>query len=212
MDEINAYISKRYPFWLDYAVYHAEQARLHDQGQDLLHTVLESLLRKDPGLLSELLSRTRRSRSKKDEIYTELDYFVLRMIKLNATSLLAPYRQITKSPPVDANMDPWRLNVIDNGPDEGESYNDRILRQQRRARELLAGLDIPSRDKEIFSWKFFADNPLRSWPGNEPYSTVLTIYGRVKDQMIKVASPENYRIQLFCRNFMKVRSKLLKAA
>lgn len=111
---VHDYIILRYPRWLDYATFNAELAHLHGQGQDLLQTVLESLLTKDLGLLEGLLSR------KKGE-YTELDYFVLRMIKLNVTSPYAPNRHKNKGLPKDENADPWGLDIIDEGPDESES-------------------------------------------------------------------------------------------
>lgn len=204
MDPIHSYINKRYPYWLDYAKFHATQASLHDQAGDLLHTVLESLLRKDPEYLRDLYG-------KKKGLYTELDFFILRMIKLNAHSPLAPYRFKNRQVPQDANSDPWKLNITDE-EQEKETYNERMLRLMRRSREILDGLDIPQNEKDIFGYKFYGGSPLKSWPGSEAYSRVCLIYNQVCDKMMEAASPERYRIQMFCRTLSRVRKKIVKAA
>lgn len=175
MKNIREYINQAYRRWLDYATYHAERARLHGQGQDLLHTVLESLLKKNPGFLEQLFS-------KKKGIYTELDYYVLRMIKLNATSKTSPYRHKNKGLPIDSNKDPWRMDILDEDP-EGEIYSERILHLMRRSREVLANLDISPGEREIFIWKFYGAQSLKSWPGPESYSAVCKIYNQVLDLM-----------------------------
>ncbi len=200
-NQIDEYINQRYPYWLDYATYHAALAQLHDQGGDLLHTVLESLLKKDSEYLRGLLE-------KKKQGYTELDFFILRMIKLNAHSPTAPYRHKNKVLPRDANADPWGLDIIDEGPDESESGKDWFLRRVRQSREVLAGLKIPDREKEIFFWKFFGDNSLRSWSGDESYQVVCNTYNQVLDQMIGAVSPERLRIREFCKTFTKVKPTL----
>lgn len=73
------YINQRHPRWMDYAEYHASLADTPDEGENILNTVLEAILKKNPEKLQELLD------SKMGE-YTGLDFFVLRMIKLYAHS------------------------------------------------------------------------------------------------------------------------------
>jgi len=76
---IDDYITKCYTRWLDYARYHASLASIPDQAEDVLNEVLVSLLEKKVSKLTSLLNE------KKDQ-YTGLDFYVLRMIKLNAHS------------------------------------------------------------------------------------------------------------------------------
>ena len=83
--EINNYISKRYDRWLDYAIYHCNRNGMADEAVDVLNEVLLSLLQKSDTMLRQLLSA-----KKKD--YTDLDFFVLKMIKLNITSSTSPYQ------------------------------------------------------------------------------------------------------------------------
>lgn len=180
--ELNQHITNSYKRWADYAKYQAARANIPDQAGDILNTVLEALLRKDQDQIHSLLA-------KKKDSYTELDFFILRMIRLNAHSPTSPYRHKTRTVHIDTNIDPCsidREDLFDQDPDKGQE----ILDQCNQAREVLDTLNISSREKEIFSWKFFADNALLSWPGDESYSTVCATYNRVKALMAgKIKNP-----------------------
>ena len=173
-----------YNRWSDYANYQATMAGIPDEGGDILNTVLEAILKKDIPHMESLLE-------KKKGIYTDLDFFILRMIKLNAHSPTSPYRHKTRTVPQDKNIDPF--SVEREASDEPEPDTSMVILEKcRQARDILEGLDIPDIEKEIFSWKFFADNPLRSWEGPESYSVVKSVYNRVKRQMIqKVKNPHS---------------------
>lgn len=106
MNEINEYITKRYDRWLDYAEYHCSHAGIPDEANDVLNEVLCSLLAKDQTFITRLLH------SKKNG-YTELDFFVLRMIKLNACSPTSPYQSRYKGIPTDENVDYSRIELAD---------------------------------------------------------------------------------------------------
>ena len=171
---------------MDYAKYQAHLAGIADQAGDILNTVLESLLKKDPEQINSLLQ-------KKKGPYTELDFFILRMIKLNAHSPTSPYRHQTRTVPTDANIDPISIEREDALEDDPDRQAD-ILEKCHTAREILEEIDIPQRDKDIFSWKFFSDNALRSWPGEESYSSVCATYNRVKALMAgKIRNPNSGR-------------------
>lgn len=94
MDELNRYINFRYQNWLDYA---RHMARLHNfdgWADDLLNECLIELLKKDPELLLGLLARkTRKIVNGKPT--TELDKFILKMMRLNAYAPTAPFRKNT---------------------------------------------------------------------------------------------------------------------
>lgn len=182
-ESVENYINHRYDRYLDYSSYHAALAGIPDESGDILNTVLLSLLKKDPEHLQGLLD-------KKKQGYTELDFFILRMIKLNSHSMTSPYRHKTKNPPIDANVTPMDLDIIDEMEDQVD-HSGKSLQLWSKVREILGSLDIPARDKEMFSWKFFADNSMLSWPGEESYSTVCTTCNRVMDLIMGIAAPAN---------------------
>ena len=180
--KLDQHITNSYQRWTEYVEFQAARANIPDQAGDILNTVLEALLKKERTLIESLLA-------KKKGPYTELDFFILRMIKLNAHSPTSPYRHTTRTVPTDTNIDPISMDledVFDMTPDRKEE----ILNQCNHARVILERIDITDREREIFSWKFFGDNSLRSWPGGEPYSTVCSTYNRVKGLMAgKIRNP-----------------------
>ena len=169
---ISQYIEKRYSRWADYASYHSSLAGISEDAGDILNEVLLSLLQKDPARLQRMLQ-------KRKDGYTELDFFILKMIKLNSHSMTSPWRHKANDLPSDENVDPWFLEVEDQEYEE-EDPNEIIVQRFNRIREVLAALDFPDRDKQIFTWKFLAGNPLSSWPGPEGYTMVCTIFNQVK--------------------------------
>mgnify|MGYP000120361103 CR=1 FL=1 len=74
-EAVNNYITKRYERWLDYSLYHCGLAGIPDEATDVLNEVICSLLQKKNRLLDKLLETRKNG-------YTELDFFVLKMIKL----------------------------------------------------------------------------------------------------------------------------------
>ena len=116
---VNNYITKRYERWLDYSLYHCGLAGIPDEATDVLNEVICSLLQKKNRLLDKLLETKKNG-------YTELDFFVLKMIKLNASSPTSQYRSRYKPLPVDDNVDYSRLDIEDI-PDESEDRNTEIL-------------------------------------------------------------------------------------
>src|SRR4030042_1644523 len=102
VQELNKYITIRYPRGHDYAQFHASLARIPDLTQDLLHVVLLSVLEKPQDKILDLYHRKR-------DGYTELDYYVLKMIKLNCHSSTSPFRfRFFEHLPIDLNRDPWQ--------------------------------------------------------------------------------------------------------
>ena len=82
---IEAFIEKRYDRWLDYAKYHCSLAGMSSEAIDVLNEVMCMLLQKPLEHLSRLMEA-------KQGKYTELDWYILQMIKLNVTSDTSPYR------------------------------------------------------------------------------------------------------------------------
>ena len=78
-EALNKYIEKRYDRWLDYAKYHCSLAGMSSEAIDVLNEVMCMLLQKPLEHLSRLMEA-------KQGKYTELDWYILQMIKLNVTS------------------------------------------------------------------------------------------------------------------------------
>lgn len=173
MDELNKYIRKRYDRWLDYSTYHCTCAGIDGEGVDVLNEVLCDLLQKPQEQLLSLLN-------KKSGQYRELDYFVLRMIKLNATSPTSPYRYRYKGIPTDGNVDYQRLDLEDEIVDEdAEDRVDTILSQTRQVRQVLDELNLEDDIRAIFEWRFFHHEPYSSWEGPESDKFLYETYRKV---------------------------------
>lgn len=173
---INEYITKRYERWLDYSEYHSTHAGIGDEAVDVLNEVLCSLLQKDVNMLFSLLNRKKGS-------YTELDFFVLRMIKLNATSITSPYRQKYSAIPKDENSDSWMMDIPDVEYDEVDTpaY---ILRMTNKVRDVVEKLDLSEKHRRIFDFKFFQAESFRDWQGDEGISELYKEYNKVL-QLVK---------------------------
>jgi hypothetical protein len=91
---IRSYIAYRYPNWLDYARHMARVHRFEGWEEDLLNDVICDLLTKPEAKLQEMLD-AHTTRLVNGTPTTELDKFVLKMLNMNATSPVAPFRKNT---------------------------------------------------------------------------------------------------------------------
>ena len=128
-EALNKYIEKRYDRWLDYAKYHCSLAGMTDEAIDVLNEVMCMLLQKPLEHLSRLMEA-------KQGKYTELDFYILQMIKLNVTSDTSPYRHKYKPIPVDENVDWRRLNIIDE-PDDSPDRTEYIRERMQDIRNII---------------------------------------------------------------------------
>ena len=136
-EALNKYIEKRYDRWLDYAKYHCSLAGMSSEAIDVLNEVMCMLLQKPPEHLSRLMGA-------KQGKYTELDWYILQMIKLNVTSDTSPYRHKYKPIPVDENVDWRRLNIIDE-PDDSIDRTEYIRERMQDIRNLIDQLGCPKK-------------------------------------------------------------------
>lgn len=169
--EINKYISKRYDRWLDYSSYWCTQAGTPDEAIDVLNEVLCDLLQKSEKKLLGLYG-------KKSGQYTELDFFVLRMIKLNATSVTSPYRHKYKPLPVDGNVDYTRLDVED-VEDSDIDHPAEILEKTHIVRRVLDELNLSDKARRVFCFRFFEGERFCDWPGPENEKELFDAYYKV---------------------------------
>lgn len=169
--EINEYIIKRYKNWLDSAQFRCRQAGIPDEAMDVLQEVIVSLLQKEDNMLLDLLHR-------KNGEYTELDWFVIRMIELNATSPTSPYRHKTRNNNIDQNVDLKHVNVIDDS-DEDEDVPGRIFSQTELVRRIFNSLELSAVSRKIFTFRFFLHENFADWPGKESPKFLYDTYNRV---------------------------------
>jgi len=91
---ITAYIGFRYPNWMDYARHQCRVQHLEGWECDLMNEIIVDLMRKPECKLADLMSRPTR-KIVNGQPTTELDKFVLTMIKCNAQSRFASFRKNT---------------------------------------------------------------------------------------------------------------------
>lgn len=169
--EINNYIEKRYDNWLDSAKYRCKLSGIPDDAMDVLQEVLCSLLQKETSFLLGMLHREK-------DGYTELDWFVIRMIELNATSPTSPYRQKTRRSNIDDNVDFQRLDIIDEFP-EDEDVPGEILSRVNIVRKVYEGLELSESSRRIFEFRFFLHEDFADWEGPESQKYLYDTFNRV---------------------------------
>lgn len=185
--EVNNYINKRYDRWHDYSLYHCAQAGIPDSSGDVLDEVLLSLLQKEDKMLMRMLNSQKRMLSSCD-FYTELDYYVLRTIKLNIYSHTAPFRHKYKTVATDANVNVYRLKLPEQITDDTVEDRPAItLSRFNQVRAIFESIDIPDKAKRIFAHRFFNDLPFSCWDGQESkkelYDTYYKVIKAIKAQL-----------------------------
>lgn len=143
--KLDEYITKAYDRLLDFSRYHCSMQGMGDESVDLLNEVLIDLLKKDEAFLLGLLLKQR-------ERWTELDYYILNLIKTYCSSPTAPYRwKFGNRLANDENYtnQQEKLNPIDYGYSSDECLH--TLRAQRLAliRFIFDRLPLDSVEKEI---------------------------------------------------------------
>ena len=175
-EAVNNYITKRYERWLDYSLYHCGLAGIPDEATDVLNEVICSLLQKKNRLLDKLLETRKNG-------YTELDFFVLKMIKLNASSPTSQYRSRYK--PLPARLD------IEDSSDEPEDRNAEILEKLHLVRETFESLDLGTVAARVFEFHFFQDGNFSEWEGPETLKQLYEIYNGVQELIRKKIAGES---------------------
>jgi len=196
--EVENYLSTRYNRFLEYAHYHAKLARLDQQGGDVLNEVLLSLLTKDPAKLQKLYNK----KGKKG--YREIDFYILRMVKLNCHSITSPYRFRYRGLDRDENSqegflrdetDPEEIEEVYNEDQEipepaDEPYEDHdktelICQRFQLIRDVLDKLPITEREKQAFRHKYFLEESWSTWRGKESAKWLQLTFKKVKALVIE---------------------------
>lgn len=170
---LKEYINRRYERWLDYSRFHCSLTGMQGEETDVLNEVLAMLLEKPSEFVDRLLN------AKKGR-YTELDFYILQMIKLNSTSDTSPYRHKYKAIPTDQNVDFARLDILDDDDEidehDGSEY---ICKRMQDIRDILENLGVTDLAKKVFIWKFFDGESFSDWPGPENNKELSQIYRSV---------------------------------
>ncbi|MGV8136474.1 MAG: hypothetical protein AB2L20_14795 [Mangrovibacterium sp.] len=169
--EINTYIEKHYRRWLDYSEYHCSIAGMTGEAIDVLDEVILALLQKDEQKVIRMMT------SRKGK-YTELDFYVLRMIKLNVHSATSPYQSRYRSIPTNDNVELCRLNIEDL-QQEDIDVPSVVMEKFELVREVLGSLNLSGQAKGIFEYKFFQDQAFSHWPGPENRKQLYETYWQV---------------------------------
>lgn len=180
-ETLNKYIEKRYDRWMDYAKYHCGLAGIPDEAADVLNEVLCMLLQKPEQLLDRLIGMKRNG-------YTELDFFVLKMIKLNSSSPTSPYQSRYRSIPVDDNVDYTRLDIEDLF--EEQQDGNQLVDQFHQVREAFDYLELSPLASRVFEFHFFQDQQFSDWEGPETLKQLYEIYNGVQELIRKKISGE----------------------
>lgn len=171
MKNVRDYIEKRYQGFLDYSEYHCSCAGIADEAVDVLNEVLCNLLQKPSKKLNDLLS-------KQSGEYTQLDFYILRMIKLNITSPTSPYQHKYRSVQIDRNVDYSTLEIEDVDDDERDRAQE-ILDKVHIVRKVLEEIMISDKARQVFEYRFFHGEIFSQWPGPEKDKELYEIYNRV---------------------------------
>lgn len=182
-EAVNNYITKRYERWLDYSLYHCGLAGISDEATDVLNEVICSLLQKQSKLLDKLLDTKKNG-------YTELDFFVLKMIKLNASSPTSQYRSRYKPLPVDDNVDYSRLDIEDI-PGDSVDRNAEILDRLHLVRDTFESLELGDLAAQVFEFHFFQDGNFSEWESPETLKQLYEIYNGVQELIRKKIAGES---------------------
>ena len=176
--EIEKYITKRYDRWLDYSKFQCTRRGILDEAIDVLNEVLLSLLEKDESKLIEMYN-------KKKNGYTELDFFILRMINLNANSPTSPYQNKYKHIPADDNVDYTCLEIEDAQEDQIDRAGI-VLEKMHLLQFIFGRLELSQTERAIFEYKFFEDYPIPELTVFDAQKRLYDTYNYVEDSIKEV--------------------------
>lgn len=179
---------------MDYADYHASLAGLDQQGPDVLHEVIISIMEREPEMIKELYNKTKKG-------LRELDFYILRMIKLNCHSMTSPYRFRYKFPATEEIIQEDQEYTVEIPDDR----SDLTVNRYNIIRDIVDSLDVEDIEKRIFNWKFFAGNTWKQWEGLESKDYLSKTYKKIMTMV-------RYRIEMrkksYCAHVVTSRQRM----
>lgn len=180
MEDVKRYANERYPRWLDHAQYHCIQQGIPDEANDVLNEVLASIFAKDEDYVIKLYSKP--GKGKKGEVYTELDFYVLRMIRLNSYSPTSPYQskyKKIKKLKISDGIDLSRLDIEDLPMDKRDDPAEE-LRHYQLVMWVRGLMNLTALESAVFEHRFVLEEPGSNWPGPENKRVYYETYNRLK--------------------------------
>lgn len=165
MPDLNTFITSHYPRWVEYATYHVRQSRLPVDPAEVVNDVLCTLLERDVAKLERLMN----ARNKDG---TELDFFVMRIIKISIHSPRSPFRYQRGQTQTDRLEDNIRtLSAEAPEFDQVDAY--------MQVRQVFDTLQVSGLSKRIFVWRFFEGKSFAEWPGAESQKFLYDTFNRI---------------------------------
>ena len=162
---LNKYITTHYPQWVEYAAYHVRHSRLPIVPAEVVNDVLCPLLERDMAKLERLMN----ARNKDG---TELDFFVMRIIKISIHSPRSPFRYQRGQHCTDRLEDSIRTLMVPTPDfDQDDAY--------MQVRQVFDTLQVSELSKRIFAWRFFEGKSFAEWPGAESQKFLYDTFNRI---------------------------------
>ncbi len=178
IQKVKDYAASRYYRWLDYAAYHTSLAKIPNEANDVLNEVIVQLFSKDFNKLIRLFSKRR-------GLYTELDFYVLQMLKLNIYSPTSPYRYRYRNLPLNTDVQLSKLEIkIENDKEPDKAGT--ILKQVKLVRYVFERLELTELERAVFDYRFVQGRQLSQWPGDEKHSLLYRIFSIVRDAIHQI--------------------------
>lgn len=153
--EIRRYIAERYPRWFDFASFHAAQQNLEDHATDILHEVLLAVIMMPQERVCRIFKKVSKLHNSENE-FSELDFFVLKMIRLNMQSDTAPYRHKYRPLKRDIPLSTNEARIPDNEEYDDEQLDTagRQFKQWELIRIVGEALDLTPAERDLFTHVF----------------------------------------------------------
>lgn len=158
---------------MDHATYHCSLKGIPDEAMDILNEVMVDLLKKDIRKLTALYNE------QKDH-YRGLDFYVLRMIKLNVYSPTSPYQSRYKKASEDLNFD-FSRHYYNPEVEEDDDKPGKIMERFDLVRKVYESIYLSKQAKEVFEFKFFHGCSFSEWTGPESKKELYDIYNSIID-------------------------------
>ena len=164
-NNLDNFITTHYPQWVEYATYHVRYSRLPIDPAEVVNDVLCTLLERDVSKLEHLMN----ARNKDG---TELDFFVIRIIKISIHSPRSPFRYQRGQHCTDRLEDSIRTL-----PAPTPDFNQEDAYMQ--VRQVFDTLQVSELSKRIFAWRFFEGKTFAEWPGPESPKFIYDTFNRI---------------------------------
>ncbi len=168
------YIQERYHRWLDFSDYHCGTHKMQDEAIDVLNEVLYSLLKKDETWLFQMCNKSQGG-------YKALDFYVLRMIKLNIISPTSPYQSKYKNRFNSSKIDRINFsthNIVDKIEDVHD-YAAEHLKHHRLIIYVFKRLRLTDLEFNIFEHCFLNDESLNTFSSSSSKQQCRNAYNTV---------------------------------